>query len=298
MRIVTNPGSNLSAETVAHYDIDLSPQLIVVDGVRHDTRGEISLEDVDAWIQNAKEHPHVLGTAASEFASLFRALAERDSEILAVMTSKKIISSYAAALTAAKQLEEHPRYKHVKIRVVDSGVSDLGTGFLSVLAAEARRAGLGLDAVANLLEVASARVLFCLYLATLENLVKGGRASFLRAWLANVLKVRPMLTFRDGELFAAAKIKTTDDPSEQIALFLSERIGPTGPVWLGVAHGRAEPGALLTAAAVRRRFDASFCCVKPLASSIYLHVGPGGIGAFLLPLDGLPWRPPPTPFLT
>lgn len=299
MRIVTNPGSNLSKETLARYGILQSSQQIVVDGVRHDPRVEdIPLAEVDRWVKNAREHPHTLGTAAGEFASLFRQISEEDSEILAVVTSRKVIGSHAAAVTAAKQLAEHPRYQHVKVRVVDSTVADIGVGMLAVFAAEAAREGMPLERVGEVVEAAAERMRLCLYVATLDNLVKGGRASFLRAWFANMLSVRPLLTFKDGELVAASKIRATDDPSRALADFLASQAQGARRVWVGIAHGGATLPASLTATALRRRFDVELSCVKELSASVYLHVGPGGIAAYVLPLDGLPWQPSTQPRLT
>jgi len=46
MRIITNPGSNLTSAIVARYDVDVTPQQIVVDGVLHDTRDSIPQEEI------------------------------------------------------------------------------------------------------------------------------------------------------------------------------------------------------------------------------------------------------------
>ena len=64
MRILTNAGANLSAELSAHYDIQLTSTIIVVDGTNHDCRSDISLEQVDDWVATADEHPYALGTSA------------------------------------------------------------------------------------------------------------------------------------------------------------------------------------------------------------------------------------------
>lgn len=41
MRILTNPGSNLTDEVAHSLDVDLTPQKIVVDGISHDTRNAL-----------------------------------------------------------------------------------------------------------------------------------------------------------------------------------------------------------------------------------------------------------------
>src|SRR5688572_27465113 len=184
MRISTNPGSNLLPKVVEHYDIDLAPQQIVVDGKYHDTRGGLSHRDIDQWIASANKYPYVLGTAASEFAKIFQDLAQTDREILSIQTSRKIIQSYDAAISAKEALATQSRYADVAVEVVDSGNTDCGTGMLTMLAAEARTAGKSLRETAEIVRTAAGRLTMALWPATLDNLVKGGRASFLRAWLA------------------------------------------------------------------------------------------------------------------
>jgi fatty acid-binding protein DegV len=48
-------------------------------------------------------------------------------------------------------------------------------------------------------------------------------------------------------------------------------------------------------AELRRRFDIAFLYTRPLSPSIYLHCGPGALGAAVVPLDALPWTPTQTP---
>src|SRR5690349_7108042 len=133
MRIVTNPGANLPAVMLAHYGIALAPQQIVVDGTSHDTREEVTLAQVDAWVRTAKEHPYVIGTTAAELATLFTEVGRDNEDILAIMSSRKIISSYDAAVSATRTLAKHDRYAKLRIRVVDTTVTDLGAGMICVL---------------------------------------------------------------------------------------------------------------------------------------------------------------------
>jgi DegV family protein with EDD domain len=297
MRISTNPGSNLLPKVVEHYDIDLAPQQIVVDGQYHDTRHGVTQRDIDGWIASAKKYPYVLGTAASEFAHIFQELAARDREILSIQTSRKIIQSYDAAMSAKTTLAEHPRFSDVKLEVVDTGNTDCGAGLLTMLAAEARNAGKSLAETAEIVRRAAAQTTMTLWPATLDSLVKGGRASFLRAWLAtSVLHVRPLITFIDGELKPATMVKTKNDTAESMRELVQARLPGNKPrIWLGITHGDDIVGARKLAAEMKHHFTVEYTYLVPFASSIYLHVGRGALGAFTIGLDGLPWVPPNPP---
>ena len=296
MRILTNPGSNLSPEIVARYGVALTPQKIVVDGVEHDTRDGVALETIDGWVRTAQEHPYVLGTSAAEYAGMFRDLAANDRQILAVMTSRKLIQSHAAAVAAARILGDQAAFADVEVAVADTGTTDVGAGLATILAGEADRAGVPLDRIAELLEAYREASHAAFAVETLDYLVKGGRATAMRAFIANLFQIRPLIAFEDGELKAAGKIPASADPTVRLAAYLAAAIGGRQRrVWAGIFHGNAPEKARRLADQLRERFDVAFLYSRPLSPSIYLHGGPGSVGATVVPLDALPWQPPGTP---
>jgi fatty acid-binding protein DegV len=126
----------------------------------------------------------------------------------------------------------------------------------------------------------------------MDYLVKGGRASVLRAYLANLLGVRPVIAFVDGEFKVVAKLRTGTETPAALADSLEAHVGRGRRVWTAVFHGGVTARAQATEAELRKRFDVGFSMVRALSPSIYLHGGPGCLGAVALPLDVLPWQPP------
>ncbi|NUP14004.1 MAG: DegV family EDD domain-containing protein [Polyangiaceae bacterium] len=289
MIVVTNPGSNLPTSLVEAYGIEVTPQQIIVDGVAHDTRDGVSFDQIDKWVKTAKEHPYVLGTNAGEFAALFARLAQRDKDILAVMTSRKIIGSFNGAQVASRTVSE--RHPDVHITVADCGVTDLGAGLACILAAEARDAGLDATQIAELIDTFREHVRFVVVPKTLDYIVKGGRASSMRAFFAELFGVRPLVAFVDGEIRAVGKASAKGDPTTAISDWLVQNVGPKRPAWVGVFHGGSPAVAAILQKELRSRFDVRYCLSRPLAPSIYLHAGPEAIGAVVVPLDALPWQP-------
>lgn len=295
MRIVTNPGSNLPTAAIRHYDLAITPQKIVVDGVTHDTRDIPDSATVDAWVRSAKEHPHVLGTSAAEFVTLFRQLAASDRKILAIMTSRKLIGTHAAAVAAARTLQSLPGNEDLTIDVIDTETTDLGAGLVTLLAGEALRAGLTRRKIVEVIDSFARQQAMLLTVETLDNLVKGGRASFLRAWIADFLSLRPLITFVEGNLKSIDKSSRRGDVEQAIADRLIATVGPGRPVWVGVNHGGAPEKGEALAQKLAAGLDVRYCLVRPYSPSIHLHVGPGAVGAMACPIDKLPWTPTTPP---
>ena len=295
MRIVTNPGSNLDEDMTLSKDIDLTPQKIVVDGISHDTRNTIDFAQVDGWVKRAIKHPQAQGTTEQEFVEHFTRLVKKDPELLCVLTSRKLIGSYDAAVAAATKLKQgsDPVLKAARIELVDSMVTDLGAGLVTLAAVQARKAGLSLKDAATFARAFAERGRNVVTVATLENLIKGGRASFLQGWVGNFLNIRPMISIIEGATTSVAKMSGKADIVEKMDEYLSSRVDPKTPVWLGVAHGNVPDKAKAVAARLQERYRCEYTLVRPLAPSIYLHVGPGGVAAFVYPLEGLSFRPTP-----
>ena len=293
MRLITNPGTNLPAAFIAEHHIEMLPQQIVVDEVFHDTRSGLELDLVDAWVADAKVHPYVLGTSAAEFASHLIRLGADDPEQLVIMTSRKMIQSHDSCVAACRTLERHPKWGHLQTRVIDSTMTDIGTGMITTYAAKARAAGFSLDEVEGLVKEFVAATRSAFVLVDLEYIVKGGQASFLKAWVAKFLGIRPIIGFVDGHVHPVGKYKVKSDPTEALTTWaLGADARSTGRrVWLGVAHGQSPAEAETLADKLAAELDVIHRVVLPLTPSIYLHAGRGSLVVAITHLDALSWVP-------
>lgn len=292
VRILTNPGSNLSEPMLAHYDILLSRQQIVVDGVDHDTRRDIPLGQVDQWVQSAKNFPKVVGSTSVDMLPLLTSALQRDPSLLIVTTSRRLIQTYDSASAALEKLRAlHPE---AKVGLVDSKTTDVGAGLIALAAAEAARQGWSLGDTVKLLDTMAAGARMLVYAHTLENMHKSGRATFLKAWVAQVLKVRPLVAMDDGALRVCGRVKLDEDIVPALLEQTLERVPAGSRIWLGVAHSNDPALAERCRRLYAETFDVAYTMIRPLSASIYLYAGPGALCVAAVPIDGLP-KSPPTP---
>lgn len=291
MRIITNPGSNLGEDEAHRHDIDVMPQKIVVDGISHDTRNDLgNFEKIDRWVKSAQRHPTVQGTTEAEFTETMSRLGKTDPEMLCVMTSRRIIGSHDAAVAAGAKLSGEAGYR---IEVVDTQVTDVGAGLCTLAAVQARGAGLPLTEVARFARAFAERGRNVITVTTLENLIKGGRASALQGFMANMLNVRPLIGMVDGAPVSVGRMSAKHDRAAKAEEYLVSRIDPGTAVWIGVAHGGAVGEAEALVKRLKDRYRVEYTLLRPLSTSIYLHGGPGAVMSFVYPLDGLGFRPTP-----
>lgn len=298
MRIFTNPCMNLSPFYAQRYSVVLTPQHLVAGGKEHDTRQPIAHATIDALAEAPGEHPYpyVVGTTAQEFTGMFVEHLPEDPEILVVTSSKRIIKSFQAAQAAADAIKSSQRFAGARVRVFDSTMTDVAASLLVMAAGESARAGMSIAEVHALITSLRSSIVSITHLKTLDRALAGGRIGFLRAWLANVLDLRPLLTFEGGELTKAGAISLNTERVPAIVEKVASRLvlRPGQKVWAAIAHGGVPADADALLDATRRRFDVAFSYVQPLSPSIYLHAGPGALVLAVMPVDpSLPTPPPP-----
>jgi len=291
MRVVINPAANVSRQAAEHYRLEVAPLHIVVDGATKDGREPISLDEIDGWIAKSKQFPHAVGTSASEFSAIFSRLARDDRDLVAVMSSRKLIHSHGAAVAAAKALHDRASTQSARVAVVDSLMTDVATGLLAFVAGEAAAARVPLDLTVQTLETMARRSACVWTVATLDNLVRSGRAAFLKAWLADALNMKPVIGFVDGDVKSIGRFSGSSDRVDELARFAVSAAGKAKKVWVGVAHGGVPEEAIRLEWHLRRLLPVEYIYRQPLSPGVYLYGGRGALLVAVLPVDGLPWTP-------
>jgi DegV family protein with EDD domain len=294
MRLLTNPGSNLSEAQIERYQVTLLPQRIVVDGVAHDTRERIPLATVDGWCARAERWPSTIGTTATETVAAFQALAREGArDLIVVTTSRRIVNSYEAAVVARDTFLASAHGHGARIELVDSGVTDIGANLVCTLVGEAIAAGLPWDRVVSVAHAAAAELRLAFAPATLDYMVKGGKVSSLRRFVADMFGVRPLVGFlEDGTAGAVGTFKKSGESLGALAAWIRGQVTPGRRVWLGAFHAGDDATAAAVVDALARDYQVAATIVRPLSAAVYLHAGPGALGVAICPVDRLGWTPP------
>lgn len=299
MQIVTNASSNLPASALAHYGITLVPSAIVKDGTRHDLRSPLELTQVDQWVAEGGAFPTVHGASAEEFTETFKLLLATDPQIAVVCSSRRIVDSYAKANESVSSLQVSGAVRVRDIVVIDSMTTDIATGLTTLAVAAAAHAGFTVDVVQSIAEAFAEEGGLCLHLDDMTNVWKSGRASLLKSWAAQVLRVRPVITMIDGELQAVGRVSTKANPAvisrNHFEGLLCTKGGPRRRVWVGIAHGGVPALAHECLALLQEIFDVEYFLVRHLNPATYLYCGRRALAVFVHPVDLVDWKLPVPP---
>jgi DegV family protein with EDD domain len=123
-----------------------------------------------------------------------------------------------------------------------------------------------------------------------DNLLRSGRISRGKAWLAGMLDVKPILSFdTDGKVVPIERVRGRENVEARVLALLDQRLTPRPKVVrFGVAHADAPEAAQRIRAALIERFQPRECLVSLATGVLGTHVGPGAWGVFYQIEDDAP----------
>jgi uncharacterized protein len=274
--IVTDSACDLPPEVVQAHGIHVVPlslvydQTVLRDGV-----------DIDAltFVRRLHdgEHPTTSQPPPAAFLQAFRRAAEEGEEIIAVLLSGGLSGTLASAEAAAKQID-------APIHIVDSLSASLGQGLLTLRAAELAEAGVPPAEIAGQLTGIRDRSTFFFTIDNFDRLLASGRVSRSRAWLGDLLDVKPILDLdQEGRVRAVSKVLGSNRLLRKMLDVVSASIpADARKVRFGVVHVDAQERAETMRSALAERFGKRFgveeILLGPATPVLATHIGLGAWG--------------------
>jgi len=266
--IVTDSTCDVPQELVEKYQIHVIPNIIVIEGKGLEDGKDISREQFYESLPQMKSMPTTAtassGAYQSEYEGLFR---QGYRQVISLHAASLLSGIYNAACIAADAFEN-------QVRVIDSHQLSMGLGFQVLAAAEAAANGAPLEHILEIIADVHQRIHLVAMLDTLEYIRRSGRVSWARARLGELLRIKPFIELKNGQVFSLGETRTHQKGVNRLYEIL---IG-LGPIErLAILHTNAEEQA--------RQFIASLDIAIPspplivnVTTIIGTHVGPNGIG--------------------
>ncbi len=212
VRIVTDSTADLPLDAAHDLGISVVP-LSVVFG------DEVFREGVDInhdlfyeKLIRGRVHPTTSAPSVGDFLEVYEPLLKETNEIVSLHLSSKLSATYGNACQAAQMLTD----RGASIEVIDSRVVSLGLAFVTLAAARAARNGGKIEDVKAAAESTMERIRIYVMMDTLEYLRRGGRIGRARAFMGAVLRVKPLLSLRDGEVYPEERLRTKRHAMERL----------------------------------------------------------------------------------
>lgn len=199
IKITSDSTCDLSSDLIEKNDIGILP-LTVILGERalHDDGKEIVPQDIFDFVAKNKVLPKTSATSVGEYAAYFKKEIEGYDALIHFNISSKASSSHENAKHAAEAFRG-------KVSVIDSLALSTGQGLLVMKACDLLREGKSPKEIVKTVEELRDRVNTSFVPDSLDYLHKGGRCSLASMIGAKVLKLHPMISMKEGQLYAKKK---------------------------------------------------------------------------------------------
>ncbi len=191
--------------------------------------------------------------------------------------SRELSGTVAAARRAAEDAE-------LDVHVVDSRQVGGGLALMALAAQRVASAGGSVEEVIAAAERARAGLVNAVVVDTLENLRKGGRVSGAQALVGNVLRVKPILTVRDGRIEPIDRARTIRRGLEQLVDLVAEGLDGA-PADVVVTHALAPDRAEQLWERLRERVEVASELTTVFGPVLGTHTGQGAVAVAATPTE-------------
>jgi DegV family protein with EDD domain len=268
VRVLTDSTCDIPRALLDELNITVVPLTISFGGQSFRDGIDLTADEFYERLRTTKELPTTSQPPPALFEHAYAHLITQG-EVVSVHLSQKFSGTIEMARATAKALAPD------KITVVDSSSVSLGLGLCVIAAARAAKAGASRAECAAAAESVAARLRVAVAFETLEYLRRGGRIGRARAFLGGLLRLKPILTVKDGEAFPVTRARSRDKAIEHLFSLCTDSPGVSDVV---VAHTTTPADAEALAARARQALPGASVLLGRFGPVLGVHGGPGMLG--------------------
>ena len=235
---------------------------------------DISADEFYRRLKGAPTPPKSSQPTPADFAAAYEELEGYD-KVLSVLLSARLSGTYESARLAAESAGE------ARVTAIDSGVTSGGTVILADAIQRRLERGTTMEEIDALVERFRRTRGLLFTVETLEYLVRGGRVGKASGLAGQLLSVKPILHFDDGEVAPLKRVRGRAKALAELERLFVEGTDDSPDLHVGVGHAAAPADADGLVARLRgARPQASLDLLVTLGPVIGTHGGPGTLGLF------------------
>ncbi len=273
IKIVSDTTTGLTRELADKYDIDLVPQRVIFGAETLRDGIDISNEVFLQRLKMSKLFPTTSQPPAGDFVEIFKRHLDAGHEVLCITVSSLLSGTYNSAEAAKQQLGSD------RIRLIDSKHIATAEALIVIEAARMARAGRPMAEIVARTEKLITGMRLDFVLDTLENLVRGGRATRIQGAVGALLNIKLLLTIEDGRIEQLEKVRTKAKAVGRLREIVDAAVKGKPGAMVGVVHTGLHAEAEALAREFRAAYNLDECLVLAAPPAIAAHAGAGALGA-------------------
>ena len=245
-------------------------------------RDRIDITPEEVYKNLEIEIPHTSLPTLGEIHELIeKIIADGYKQIIVPVISSGLSGTYNAIKTACDQ------YDNIKTAVIDTKNIALGSGFLSIYAAQLVERNLSFEEIIKKVEDKIKTSYIYYSLQTLQYLIKGGRLGRVEGAFGSLLQIKPIIACdKEGIYYTVAKVRGRKQSINKLIEIMQEGLKDKKNYYLAVCHGYAQDEADKIRERIQSYIDkATIYMEGQISPALGVHTGPGLVGIGFFDLD-------------
>jgi DegV family protein with EDD domain len=267
IQVITDSTSDINAAMAEELGVRVVPIYIRFGGKFYRDGVDMKTEEFYARLDTSPDHPATSQPTPEDFSAVYKEYCDRVDGIISVHISSKISGTFNSASIAKKMLGS--RYH---IEIIDSKFNSAGLALVVMNAARLVRTQKDLAAIADEVRRSVSRVHMFGVFDTMKYLAWSGRVSKAIVAAANILNVKPLLTFHEGEIIRAGLVRSLSKGADRLYRFVGSK---KNIAEMALVHSAVPEQAEKLKERLGRFFPAEKIRIMQLGAGLGVHGGPG-----------------------
>lgn len=270
-RIITDSLCDLTMDHAKEINIDILPLTVRFGDSDYKCGIDLKNEEFYEKLANDSQHPSTAAVNPYEFEELFRKYTEDGDEIVAILFSQYMSTTFQSAQIAAKHISTD------KLHLIDCQNGAMGQALLIETAVALRDEGKSASEIAETITSLLPKTMTYIVVDSLEYLKRGGRISKSAALLGSLIKLHPVLQVVADGAKPIDKVKGKKSCNAWLIQKLQEAPADTN-YKLVIGHSNAPKRAEAFQEQLREagiENEIFITCIGPVVGT---HIGPNCLG--------------------
>lgn len=273
IKIITDSCSDLPDHIIQRYDIKMLPTPVHIGDESFLDRETLTTDEFYKKLEEGVM-PSTSQISPGKYEQVFKEELDKKNQVLALCFSGELSGIFQSAALAKKNIGSND------IKVVDTRSASIGFGMTVLRVAKALEQGKNLAELTEIAVDSAAYMEHIFAVGSIEMLKRGGRISGGKALIANVLNIKPILHFEDGEILPYSKVRGKTKMLQFLVDEMKESGAEPGSEMIGINHSASPELAEKIQKKIENKFGTEEFLIGEIGAAIGSHAGPGTVSVF------------------
>lgn len=278
LRLVVDSSSDLPKEMIVKYSIKVVPLFVTIHGKEYLDGIDLASNEFYEMIRNDESRPFTSQVTPERFKEAFQEILNDGDDVLCITIGSNASGTWQSANLAREEIGSE------RITVVDSNMLCMGTGYITLMAAQMIEDGACLEEILKVITpLTQNRIEHLFSVDTLEFLKRGGRIRSSKAFVADILNIKPILNAVDATTQPIGKVRGRKKIIPYYIQHMESNFDVEKSPFISIAHSEDLEFAKECEVVLRERFSwKKPIYISEIGATIGTHTGPGVLAVFYI----------------